>query len=264
MPKKKVLILGSYGKLGSEFVRFLRAKTDYHLVLPKSKECDIVNIKQVSQWIEKGLSLVINCAAITDMDYCEKDPQEALMTNVLGPFNIYQTCQKKNIELMHFGSTHDRELINIYALTKYLSTQIFIRKGFDKFYVFRIDSLFGGDIGKDEKFVGLVLEGLKTGNKIGITNNRYTSPTYTKDLVKFCWRYYQGKKYGIYEVGNQGRVTRWQLANQIAKICAKKHNFYINNNFKEKSLRIKDSSVKTKYLRPYQNALKEYIYESHF
>jgi len=259
--KKKILIFGSSGMLGSGFVELL--KFDYQLILPSQKQCDIAKPLQVNKWVKRGISLVINCAAITNIDYCERNPKEALLVNFLGSVNILNACKKNNIEIMHFGSTHDRELINVYALTKHLSCQIFRTGKYKKFYVFRTDLLFGGGRQKDKNFVGFILQMLKLGQKIGLTNDRYSSPTYTKDLVKFCWQCYKKKKYGIYEVGNQGRLTRWQLANEISKISKQKHKFYINNNFTESASRIKDSSVKTKYLRPYQEALREYIHESY-
>ena len=247
--------------LGSEFVRFL--DKDYELILPTQKECDIAELPEVKQYIKKGIDLVINCAAISNIDYCEKNPKQAVKTNFLGPANLLKICQQKNVPLMHFGSTQDKDLINVYAVTKYLSVKLFNKKIYKKFFVFRTDLLFGGGKHKDKNFVGFLLKSLKTGHRIELTNNRYSSPTYIKDLIDFCWKKYQNKQFGIYEVGNQGRVTRWQLANEIANILGKKHKFFINNNFKEIAPRVKDSSIKTKHLRSYKLALKEYIHESY-
>ncbi|MBU1164139.1 sugar nucleotide-binding protein [Patescibacteria group bacterium] len=261
--KKKILIFGSTGKLGSEFVRQFK-KLGYSLVLPKKNKCDVTKKADVSKIITNKYDLVINCTGISNIDFCQTNKQKAINLNILAPYYMALACLEHEIEFMHIGSTVDQEITNIYAFTKKVSSEIPKSLDMKKYYVFKTDILFGKTGQKHENFVEYILSVLDKNKKIGVTNNRWSSPTYSKDLVKLCIEYYKKKKYGVYEATNQGRVTRWELANEIAKIVGKKPNFYIDNKYKDIAPRCRDSSSKSKLLRPYKKALKEYIHESYF
>jgi len=264
MPKKKkILIFGNTGMLGSEFVQQLK-KAGYSLSLPTRKTCDISKKGEIEKTINNKYDLVINCAGLVDVDFCQNHHKQAIKLNILAPYFMAVACLAKDVEFMHFGSTCDQKLTNVYSMTKKVSAGMPDSIGMKKYYVFKTDILFGGGRQKRQNFVELILFALKNKQKLGITDNRWSSPTYAKDLVELCINFYKKKKYGIYKVANQGRVTRWELANEIAKIVGTKHQFYINNKFDDVAPRCLDSSIKTKLLRPYKQALKEYIHESHF
>lgn len=261
MRNKKVIIFGSSGFLGSAFVDFLNNKKDVKLNLPKHKDCDIANKRQLEGFFSKVKpNLVLNCAGSINQDLMEKKPELGLRVNFLAVYYIADLCKKYRAELMHFGTSQDQEVTNIYSLTKRMANHIPEAVGLKKYYVFRLGWLFGLNP-KGNDFVSFIIKTLKQGKRLGLTNNRWGSPLYTRDMVEYCWRHYQGKNYGVFAVANQGRVTKWQIALKVSRIMKIKHNFHINNNFKEVSPRAIDSSIKKTPLRPYEEALKEFLYE---
>jgi dTDP-4-dehydrorhamnose reductase len=257
---KKILIFGSSGFLGSAFIGFLRTKKGIKLFLPKREKCDIINRKQLEMVFRlTNPDLVINCAANLNQDLIEEKPALGLQVNFLAVYYLVELCKKYESEFMHFGTTQDKEVTNIYSLTKRMANLIPELVGFEKYYLFRLGWLFGPNK-KGKDFVNFIIKALENNQRLGLTNNRWGSPVYTKDLVKYCWKKYHEKNYGLFSVANKGRVTKWQIAVKISQILKVKHNFYINNNFKEISERCKDSSIKKAPLRPHQEALKEFLY----
>ncbi|KKT72523.1 MAG: hypothetical protein UW69_C0090G0003 [Microgenomates group bacterium GW2011_GWA2_44_7] len=66
---------------------------------------DITKPNEVESEIEEiKPTVAINTAAKTSIDWCELNKSESFAVNTLGPFNIWQACQKRSIFLCHFSS----------------------------------------------------------------------------------------------------------------------------------------------------------------
>ena len=84
----KKLILGS-GKVAQIFYALDSENTH---VVPRS-ECDITVYSDVLETLEKYLpDVVVNCAAKTNLEYCEDEKATSLCVNTLGPVNIINAC----------------------------------------------------------------------------------------------------------------------------------------------------------------------------
>ena len=69
------------------------------------QECDISNIDHVKQILNDFRpDVVINCAAKTNLENCQKNKQSAYISNVLGVSNILQVCSDTNVKLVHISS----------------------------------------------------------------------------------------------------------------------------------------------------------------
>ena len=256
---KNILIIGGGGILGTAFAEELKKRKKYNIISPSRKECNISKINDLKKHINNDINLVINCAGLINVDEVERDPNEALHVHILGVYYLNKICKEKNIDLMLFGSTVDNEITNVYALTKKISLQIPDLVEHKKTYRYRLGWLFGNP-DKKNNFVEFVINNLKENNKLGLTDNYLGSPAYVKDVAKYCIDNFEKENYETKDLANEGTVSKYTLAKKIAKILNIKDKFYINNNFKEVAKRCKDSSVKGG-LRPYEKALKEYLYE---
>ena len=94
--KKKILILGSSGILGKNLISELINNFDvYHNGLSRSK-IDITKFNSLNKLIIKtDPEVIINCAAITNIDYCERYRKPSYDVNVLSLKNIF-LIKKKN------------------------------------------------------------------------------------------------------------------------------------------------------------------------
>ena len=96
----KKLILGS-GKVASIFYSLDRENT----VVVSRRECDITHKEEILSVIEKhSPSIIINCAARTNLEYCEEYMMDALCVNTMGAVNVLNTCSEKNIKFVHISS----------------------------------------------------------------------------------------------------------------------------------------------------------------
>ena len=113
MNGKKILITGSQGFIGSHLVCELATKNSIiglNSILDKRKKNytpikkDIVKI--TPNEISGNLDGVIHLAAVTDVDYCNKNPRKCFTTNVLGTQNALDVARKKDCKFVFLSTAH--------------------------------------------------------------------------------------------------------------------------------------------------------------
>ena len=83
----KILLLGSTGMLGSDCKELL--SEDYEVIAPEKNELNIVSWDVVIENLQKiSPDIVVNCAAFTDVDACEKEAFTVRKVNLEGPRNL--------------------------------------------------------------------------------------------------------------------------------------------------------------------------------
>ena len=99
MKNLKRLIFGS-GKLGQHL------SNEETLCIPREK-CDIsdsAKIQQIFDSLPIKPEVVINCAAKTNLEFCEGNKDVAFQTNTVGVANLLENCAQKNIKFVHISS----------------------------------------------------------------------------------------------------------------------------------------------------------------
>ncbi|MGI5841040.1 MAG: SDR family oxidoreductase [Patescibacteria group bacterium] len=97
---EKILIFGN-GQIGNFYQNYFTEKG-----LPcRIAQADITHISQIEAEIANfNPTVVINTAAITNLEQCSADKLNSFNVNVLGADNIARICDEKNIYLIHFSS----------------------------------------------------------------------------------------------------------------------------------------------------------------
>ena len=68
-------------------------------------DCDIINFESLSQAVDKySPDIIINCAAKTNLEFCQENKSEAFESNTFGLLNILNICKQKRIKLVHISS----------------------------------------------------------------------------------------------------------------------------------------------------------------
>lgn len=143
MQDKVVLITGGTGSFGKSFckdvltkgVRQVRIFSRDELKQAQMKEeindprvdylCgDIRDAERISVAME-GVDVCIHAAAMKRIEKCERDPGEAVKTNVLGTMNVISACLKNNVKNAILIST-DKACypVNLYGATKLTAEKI--------------------------------------------------------------------------------------------------------------------------------------------
>jgi dTDP-4-dehydrorhamnose reductase len=207
--KKKIIIFGSNGQLGSCIKKNLKISNNDNLFF-NSKNGNIIDFKKIENIFKKNKpDVVINCAAVTNVDYCQNKKIICYSVNVSAVKNLAKLCYKYNSLLIHFSSDYIfntnkirsfREVdlkkpINFYGKSKLESESKIIKSGCN-YLIFRISWLFSN--GK-KNFLFFFKNAIKNNNKeINISRN-HGSPTSTRLVVKILNIFLKKKKLPKYK-----------------------------------------------------------------
>lgn len=221
----RILITGGDGMLGTDLREVLKSED---LILTNHESLDITDRNQVMEKIkEYKPEIVINCAAMTDVDGCESKRDSAYKLNAEGPKNLALACREIDGTLVQISTDYvfkgnknkplveDDELgpISIYGKSK-LRGEENVEDILDKYFIIRTAWLYGKN---GPNFIEKMLELAKTHNSLTVVNDQKGSPTFTKDLSKGIYELIKSNKYGIYHITNSGSTTWYEFAKLIFK-----------------------------------------------
>ena len=225
---KKVLVTGANGMMGKDLCRIL-VDRGYDLVATDIDTLDIRDEEAVNDIVADAQpDWVAHLAALTNVDECEKDPDSAFLANTIGTQNVALACQKHDI-LMSYVSTlsvfdgnkcspyteYDTpNPLNWYAKSKYEGERI-VETLLNRYYIVRAGWMFGGGP-DDKKFVAKIIELAESRDRLTIVDDKFGSPTYTKDISDGIERLARSGMHGRYHMLNTGGFcNRFEFAKAI-------------------------------------------------
>lgn len=274
---KKYLIIGDKGTLGTEFKNLLKTED----VLAVDKETlDITDPSAIKEYFSKHKpSVVINCAAFTNVDGTEAYYELASNINGAAVKYLSNACNHIGAKLIHFStgmvfegkneSGYNEDAtphpINKYGLTK-LEGEKNLQKFCENYYLIRTEWIYGHPASHIAKtsFIEMMINLGEFGKVKGVTNE-IGKPTWARDLAKATIELINSDKpKGIYHLVNEGQASRFDWVKEIYAIKkmgvnvepvsgadfprpAKRGHYELLNN------------TKLPLLRPWQEALREYL-----
>lgn len=237
----KILLLGQKGMLGSDLLSKLTE--DHEVVGMDREEVDIACAGDCQRAIEEtGPDMVVNAAAMTDVDECETAKERCFAVNAEALRHMAEICRGKKIRIVHFSTdyvfdgTAGRPYkeddpchpVNVYGESK-LAGERFLQSLSDDCLIVRTSWLYGN---KGRNFVQSILEkaqakhfirdAMKKGkatadgpSTLSVADDQVGSPTYTKDLAAAVALLVEGNARGIFHVTNRGSCTWHQFAVKI-------------------------------------------------
>src|SRR3989344_3108706 len=123
---KKFLIIGGDSQLAKSF-----SKKYPNISIPLSKrQANITEEKSLENVFKRySFYYVLNCAAITDMDYAEKYPLKTFTVNGFGVYLLNKLCLKFKKKLLHISSDYAINPMNTYGTSKKIGED-FVDKSF--------------------------------------------------------------------------------------------------------------------------------------
>ncbi|MEE9230719.1 MAG: dTDP-4-dehydrorhamnose reductase [Acidobacteriota bacterium] len=221
------LILGTGGRLGRQ------AETTLSRLYPATiaatrAEIDITDYFRMRGELERlEPTLVINCAAASGVDVCERQPDLAVRVNSDGAANAARACREVGARFIHVstdqvfdgnkGSPYLEDdiprPISKYGASK-LEGERRVLKEFPEALVVRTSWLFG-PCGGD--FVEHVLEEARAGHSLSGVTDQVASPTYTPDLIQALLLLAETPTHGVIHFVNGGTCNRFDFACQVAE-----------------------------------------------
>ena len=230
----KILVIGVCGQLGHDVVNELCRRNISAVgsdITAEYRGVDIVSAPYISLDITDAgavsdavLSIrpdaVIHCAAWTNVDGAEDEPQKTFNVNVTGTENIASACALLDIPMMYISTDYvfggdgtapwkpdDTSFapMNVYGETK-LGGENAVRRLLKKYFIVRIAWVFGLNGGN---FVKTMLRLGRTHDTLRVVNDQIGTPTYTFDLARLLCDMIATEKYGTYHATNEGGYISW-------------------------------------------------------
>jgi len=267
--KTRILITGCGGMLGDAFYNTLKNKcilktTDIDLNEEWLDFLDVRNFNHYENIVnEFKPEIILHLAALTDLEYCEKNIKHTYLTNTISVENAVTLAKQVGATLVYISTAgifdgkkdvyDDWDLpnpINVYGRSKYMG-EIYVEKNMDKYFVFRAGWMMGSGKLKDKKFVNKIIKQIKNGNKeLNVVDDKLGTPTYTYDFAKNVVEMLETKFYGIYNLVCDDDCSRYDVACEMLKIFKLEKKIKIN--------KVTSDYFKNEYFapRPYSEKLK--------
>ncbi len=292
---KTVLITGCGGMLGSAVYQtfnnnFKRVvATDIDLNESWLQYLDVRDIGMCAKFFEEVKpDLVIHLAALTDLEYCEKNIDDCWRTNALGAENIAILAKKYDTIMIYIGTAgiFDGEKeeftdfdkpnpLSYYAKAKYAG-EVFVQQFLDKYYIFRAGWMMGGGPKKDKKFIKKIYNQIKNGKEeLFVVDDKLGTPTYTVNFAEAILKVIQTGYYGLYNQVCGGSCSRLDVAKEfvellgltdkikITKVSSDyfSQEYFAPRPYSEKLVNLKLISRSINYMKDWRECLRDYSQE---
>ena len=228
--KRKILVTGDQGLLGSSLLRFSK----FREITGVCREQMDITLKES---VERCLAfyqpdIVIHTAAHTDVEACEREPEKAYSVNALGTRIIADICKRNQTFLVYisstgvYGSAESRaytELDRVNPTTVHhrtkLDDELIVKEQLENYLVLRTGWLYGGPKAAKKNFVYKRYLEARENKKIYSNDRKVGNPTYVYDLVKQCDLLIEKNIRGLFNCVNSGEnVTRYDYMKKIMKL----------------------------------------------
>lgn len=219
---RKILVTGCNGQLGRAIQKEYAGEVTFILTDVAEGEgivsLDITDIDAVMAICRKERpDAIINCAALTNVDGCEKAWDLAYKINAIGPRNLAIASREVGTKLVHVSTDYvfagtertprtefdTPDPISAYGKTK-LQGELFVRQFAERFFILRTAWLYGD--GKN--FVKTMVKAAKTHDEVSVVCDQFGSPTSAVELAKMIHFLEQTENYGIFHATCEGE-TNW-------------------------------------------------------
>lgn len=220
-----VLVTGADGNVGKRLVQAMRDE-GHEAIGTDIGTVDITNYDAVmTQVLELSPSLIIHCAALTNVDLCAQQPELALKVNAVGTHNIALAASQIGAQLCYISTNEvfDGQRgtpyleydaphpINPYGYSKWVGEQI-VRELLPAHFIVRISWLFAhGGV----NFLQKIVQRAASGQPLTVVTNEVACPTYAEDLVEALVALIARPRYGTYHLTNEGHTSRYDFARYI-------------------------------------------------
>ena len=228
------MITGSNGQLGRALAQDLGRAPGCEVVgAVDIDEVDIAEPGALGRFVS-GLAskpdVLVNAAALTQVDRCEREPELARRANVTAPGLLAELCREAGIRLVHvstdyvFAGDGDRpyreddptEPRSSYGRTK-LEGERRVQTASDESLVIRTSWVFGDG----RNFIAAILDQARqrrdgrASGPLRVVDDQHGCPTYAVDLACAIRQLFEGGARGLFHVANEGVATWWDVARLV-------------------------------------------------
>jgi dTDP-4-dehydrorhamnose reductase len=239
----KILVTGSNGLLGQKLTELLANDASIELIATATRPAaipvnpgkffllDITNAGSVNQTVDNiKPDVIINTAAMTQVDQCETQREVCWQTNVTAVENLVFAAKRNNSHLVHVSTDFifdgTKELldenavpnpVNFYGDSKLAGEKVILGSDIS-WSILRTVLVFG--VTRDMSRSNIVLwvkKSLEQGKTIQVVNDQWRTPTLAEDLAMGCYLAAKKRAKGIYNISGKDYLSAYDIAIRTAE-----------------------------------------------
>ena len=229
---KRILITGAFGQLGEACSNLLN--TNFHVIRTgiraddEDRKLDITSEKSVKYILDKHApDIILNLAAMTNVDGCEKNPEHAHKVNHDGVVNLCDGFDGHFIQISTDYVFNGKEgpyleddpinPISVYGKSKFAAEKYLMNSNISHTIV-RANVLYSYSPATKASFLKWVVESLKDSKAIKVVSDQWNNPTSTSSLSDFINKIALSQTSGLYHYADRGVMSRFEFAEMIASV----------------------------------------------
>ena len=234
-PRPRILILGASGLLGSRISKKLSSSFEVYQHLHSMKADSTKNQYNINLQDFVGTyntlkslnpKVVINCAAMTDIEKCERLPEATWLINTLIAMNLAKVCSQLQIKFIQISTDHivskthiRNEYANYYGINQYgcskLQADNFITQNNDNSIVVR-SNFFGTSPVSKNSFLDWIVNSLEYSKQITGFNDVFFNPVSIGFLIDILQFLIEIDFKGIINLGCEIPISKYDFICEIA------------------------------------------------
>ena len=238
----RVLVVGAGGLLGGNVTSVALDRnesviTAYHSADPgfdcPSHQIDITSSTAVNELVnEVDPDAIVNCAAMTDVDGCETDPEQAHAVNADGAEHVARAADSVDATLVHtstdyvfsgeetapYSETAEPDPKQEYGESK-LAGERRVQDAHSDPLIARLSFVYGRlpPDGSISGFPAWMLEKARKGDEIPLFTDQRVSPSYAKATAKTLLNLLETDQQGTFNVASRSCVTPYEFGELVVE-----------------------------------------------
>ncbi len=224
----KIAIIGANGRLGAALAR--EYARDFELTSFERRQLDLGQLDRVrSALAATKFELLINCAALTNVDYCESHREEAFVVNAEAPRLLAEIANEKSARLVHFSTDYvfdgkktdpyveeDKAVpLSVYGESK-LEGEQRVLEASSQHLVVRLSWVFGPD---KPSFIDQIIQRARENDVVTAVADKFSAPTFTIDVAGWLRLVVEKNANGILHLANNGGCSWQEWAQYAIDVC---------------------------------------------
>jgi dTDP-4-dehydrorhamnose reductase len=218
-----ILVTGGGGMLGRAIADALVSR-GHRPISPAHQELDIADRSALKKnFADHKPSLVLNCAAYTKVDLCEREKEKADAVNGHAVGHLASLCRAAGAPLVHVSTdfVFDGSLrrpylpadavnpLSAYGKSKLLGEQELQKNPPDRWLIVRTAWVYGLH---GANFPRTMVQAAQAGKPLTVVNDQFGAPTFAPDLAKAILDLLDSGASGIWHVTNSGQTSWYDFA----------------------------------------------------
>src|SRR2546422_5265482 len=180
-------------------------------------------------------NLVLNAAAMTDVDGCEADPDEAKTVNETAAGQLARSSKQVGSAFVHISTDYvfdgtgpvaedtDPHPLNTYGATKLFGERV-VRKAHAEPIILRLSSVFGWNrLSSKTNAVTWILQKLEEGQEVPLFQDQKVTPSYAKTAAEVAFDLWGRHASGLFHVSCPDCASRVEMGRAVADV------FHVSN-----------------------------------